>query len=733
MTINNKKRNKGKRKNSRKYICVFLVLLSYLFKTNECVIPNERISQLNVFAKTNRGVKILKFCKKVGTDKHYLFKCSDKREGGKLARKEKGRRSRSGRSRSRGKGKKDNPALFVRNLYNKGMKRERAHNYIKADVRKLSTRDDVTPNRCLGVGEQSNYTANACYMHDKWDTRDILSKNEDLSGVVHNDENNDKHTVGEELLTNSVELIKHIKFNFEEECKDIMVRLGNFLEVSPHLLFKDVCVNLNKLYTNLYTYDHENIPFGNTEHTLNLTDDIIKHNKFKIYCVLGLKVLRIFLIKYLRSIRLCIPVEVRKRYIIDFLKIDYISKIYDKKYDLIDYNIYNRISDKLKTKLIYFYLALKPHDVPNVLIKIFKAANYKDENELIYKYIKNSKFTSRGGKRFYKNISKEYIKLFEKEKLIKKHSCEDNILWQRFFSLLKQHNEEIAGSQKIMKHTYRLIFSKINFANDHLLRIFRAKGFHIFDHYEGSQKGRLTVENEVTSNGLSSNELEMGEEEATNGQAVPDSPMKQKLTIGHKREMCVINYINNLKKFIINYIERNKSIYHSFYLLKKNVDTPKNVYYDDMISRNTNIFHFTNSQNSKDIEKREDIQSGGNSHVSNNTMDEDYSNTHISSLDQGEKESRTIKEHDKDISKNDMEEKPREDNVLKQTNAQWKHVPYQKDANLYCDEIINNTIDNILDIMIEGAGFKNIKTLFGIYNSLKSNKDFKLIHFKDKF
>ncbi|ANQ10899.1 Uncharacterized protein PCOAH_00054240 [Plasmodium coatneyi] len=459
------------------------------------------------------------------------------------------------------------------------------------------------------------------------------------------------------IITSSAEMMQHLTFDFKEECNEIMVRLGNFLQVSPHLLFKDVCVNLNKLFTNLYTYDNENVPFGTTQHTLNITDDVIRHNKFKIYCVLGLKVLRIFLIKYLRSLRLCIPVEVRKRYILDFLKIEYLSKIYDKKYNIIDYPTFGKLSDKLKAKLIYFYLALKPQDVANVLIKIFKAANYKDENELLYKYVYTSKFTSRGGKRFHRIISKEYLQLYEKDKLVRRHRCEDDLLWVRFFSLLKLHNPEVVEEKKLLKQTYRLIFSKRGFSNDGLVRLFEQRGFRIFDAIHVNQDDEPQI-SDTTPNGTST-ENTPGESSTPIGRTI-----REKVQIGGKRKAQLVSYLTNLKTFVSNYIHRNKSIHHNFHVLKTNMDVPRDALHDGTVTPLTNVFHAA--------------ACGG-----------------------------------------------------PDGNAFPASPP--GDVELYCETFMNNMIDLVLDIMIEAAGFRDMATLFGIYNSLKGSKDFKLVHFRGKF
>ncbi|SOV79337.1 conserved Plasmodium protein, unknown function [Plasmodium sp. gorilla clade G3] len=559
-----------------------------------------------------------------------------------------------------------------------------------------------------------------------------LVNNIDNNCSSNNINNNNITNNNNDIIKKSSELIKHLNFKFDEECNDIMIRIGNFLEVSPHLLFKDVCVNLNKLFTNLYTNDNANIPFGSTEHTLNVNDDVIKLNKFKIYCVLGLKVLRTFLIKYLRSIKLCIPVEVRKRYIYDFLKVEYISKVYQEKYNLIDYKIFSNISDKLKTKLIYMYLSLNPRDVPNILIKIFKAANYNDEKELLYNYIKSCKFTSRGGKRFSRIINKEYITLYDKEKLIKKHSCEHDILWMRFFSLVKEHNNEIINKTKILRQTYRLVFSKINFFDEKIVNLFKKKGFEIFD--ENISKN-ININKYIK---LSTNDNIQNDNNFTT---------KDKLIIGHYRKLSILNYIHNLKYFILDYIQKKQSLHHNFYLLKKNINLPKNIYYDDTISKNTNLYHFTNinkdehgnsvidntEQNltnidyhNKNIENVSKINHNNNNNnnniINNNKYDHDNNNIHSNVIITPNSIQPENIQHDNIEQSNNINVKKNETNILSQT-----------DINLYCDNIINNTIDTILDIMMQNSGFKNVKTVMGIYTSLLNNKDLKLIDFKNKF
>ncbi|CRG93563.1 conserved Plasmodium protein, unknown function [Plasmodium gallinaceum] len=661
MILNNEKK---KKKNIR--IIYFLVILFfYLIKIKTCMIniPNMLIQ---IPMKKVDKSEVIKFYKKTCVKKD-IFLCNKKKRK-----------------------KEKNIFLFIKYKYIIKKKKNYFNKLKDTNILKVDQKDNT---------ETKNYA-------------EI-----NIGGNKHNNhlKNSEISYTEQDVITKSSELMKYLNFSFDEECNEIMIRIGNFLEVSPHLLFKDVCVNLKKLYTNLYTYDNENIPFGHTEHTLNINDDVIKHNKFKIYCVLGLKVLRIFLIKYLRSIKLCIPVEVRKRYIYDFLKIEYISKIYDKKYNLIDFSVYNNISDKLKAKLIYFYLSLKPQDVPNILIKIFRAANYNDENELLYNYIMNSKFTSRGGKRFRRNITKEYKILFEKDKLKKKHSCENDILWQRFFSLIKEYNAEIANEKKILRDTYRLIFSKINFSNIELIQLFEKKGFYIFDENdkENKNKSEVEIEKEVKST------------------------LKEKLKIGNERKIHIINYINNLRKFIIDYIQRNKSIYHSFYLLKKNINIPKNIYYDDIISKNTNIFHFTNIEDTIKEQKSEtNVPDDTNYKNNSNYLNKIPNNSKHEENDKMRATNETIDvEHNGGASKDIHGEKQNNNENINNLdiNTNDKKTTSESDISLYCNQIVNNIMDNILDILIENSGFKNIKTLFGIYNSLKNNKEFKLIHFKNKF
>ncbi|CZT99418.1 hypothetical protein C923_03978 [Plasmodium falciparum UGT5.1] len=565
-------------------------------------------------------------------------------------------------------------------------------------------------------------------------TEVINNSNKSVNNMDNNYSNNNysnnnySNNNNNDIIKKSSELIKHLNFKFDEECNDIMIRIGNFLEVSPHLLFKDVCVNLNKLFTNLYTNDNANIPFGSTEHTLNVNDDVIKLNKFKIYCVLGLKVLRTFLIKYLRSIKLCIPVEVRKRYIYDFLKVEYISKAYQEKYNLIDYKIFSNISEKLKTKLIYMYLSLNPRDVPNVLINIFKAANYNDEKELLYNYIKSSKFTSRGGKRFARIINKEYITLYDKKKLIKKHSCEQDILWMRFFSLIKEHNNEIINKTKILRQTYRLVFSKINFFDENIVNLFKKKGFEIFD--------------ENISKNLNINKYIKLSTNHDNIQNHNNFTTKDKLIIGHYRKLSILNYIQNLKNFILDYIQKKQSLHHNFYLLKKNINLPKNIYYDDTISKNTNLYHFTNIN-------KDEQQEGVVNNTEQNLTNLDYHNKdkeNVNKINNNNNNNNKKKyDHDNNINHSNViitpnsiqPEKTQHHKIQQSNNISLKKNETNKlsqtDINLYCDNIINNTIDTILDIMMQNSGFKNVKTVMGIYTSLLNNKDLKLIDFKNKF
>ncbi|CDU20778.1 conserved Plasmodium protein, unknown function [Plasmodium yoelii] len=660
MIFNNRKRAKNK---NGIYIYGILLILFLIVEINECV-------------KKNYNNK----CSSIGLNQNNLFECANIRD-------------------------KINyfPSYNIKKKRRKIEKNQRSKFFFLNNIFQINEND--SRNKINNLWINKNRIVPIKFLK-------CVEKHMNVKGICNIENSVDiKNENG--LITKSYDLIKHINYDFKEECNDIMIRTGNFLEVSPNLIFKYVCVKLNKLFTNLYTYDNENIPFCSTEHTLNITEDVIKHNKFKIYSVLGLKILQLFLIKYLRSIKLCIPIEVRKRYIYDFLKIEYISKVYDEKYNLIDKNIFNNISDKLKTKLIYFYISLYPQNVPNILIKIFKVANYKNEDELLYKYIMKSKFTSRGGKRFRKNISKEYKKIFCIEPLIKKHPCENDILWNRFFSIIKKHNPDVVNSKKILRETYRLVFSKINFANDQIIQLFENKGFHIFSDFT-SNLNNIDSENK-------------NEEKNSEDRDNKKIEIKKKLKIGHERKTCVINYITNLKSFILDYIEKNKTIYHNFYDLKKNINMPKNLQYDDIISRNTNIFHFTkfnepnNPINNDPIFERKPANAENAENVGNAENDEnvDHNNNTTFVIQSSLLNKKRNKKRNK---KND------DDNATKEISSLPK-----TDAEIYCNEIVNNTIDNILDIMIQNSGFGNIKILLGIYNSLQNNKNFKLINFKHAF
>lgn len=508
---------------------------------------------------------------------------------------------------------------------------------------------------------------------------DTVEKLEMVEGA-RNGKCHDNFKKKNEIISRTADLVKYLNFDFKEECNDIIMRIGNFLEVSPQLLFKYVCVNLKKLYTNLYTNENINIPFASTEHTLHVDEETTKTNKFKISCILGLKVLKLFLIKYLRSIRLCIPPEVRKRYIYDFLKIEYLSKIYNEKYNLVDISIYNNLSDKMKSKLIYFYLSRNPYDVPNILIKIFKAAGYTNENEVLYKYILKSEFTSRGGKRFRRIITKEYKKLFESHKTVKKHS-EKDILWIRFLSLLKKHNGDILKETKILRNSYQYIFSPINLYKDKIVQLFEKRGFQIFGPNEKELKEMELKEMAFPKELCKKSDKEDvadAEENATELELLDEAEKKkkkqeikihkreiknQKLKIGRERKNCIFNFITNLRKFMLYYIKKSESIDHPFYYLKTNLNIPKNIFYDEKVSKKTNVFHLANQTTHKETE---DIKNG--------------------------------------------------DTAL----------------TTYVENILNNFLDEIIDILIENAGFKNIKTLFAIYKSLINEKQFRLIHFRNK-
>ncbi|CXJ22925.1 conserved Plasmodium protein, unknown function [Plasmodium berghei] len=687
MIFNNRKR--AKKKNGI-YICAIFLILSLTIEINKCIIKNNYNNK----------------CSPIGLKQNNLFECANLNT--RIIR--------------------DKTNYFT--MYN--TKKERSQFFFLNNIFQINENDTRNKINNLWIKKRCNLLSDYKRENIKINKNRIIpikfltyvekqinDKYMEIKGICTSENSVDIQNESG-IITKSYDLIKHINYDFKEECNDIMIRTGNFLEVSPNLIFKYVCVKLNKLYTNLYTYDNENTPFCSTEHTLNITEDVIKHNKFKIYSVLGLKILQLFLIKYLRSIKLCIPIEVRKRYIYDFLKIEYISKVYDEKYNLIDKNIFNNIPDKLKAKLIYLYIALYPQNVPNVLIKIFKVANYKNEDELLYKYIMKSKFTSRGGKRFHKNISKEYKKIFCIEPLIKKHPCENDILWNRFFSIIKKHNPDVVNSKKILRETYRLVFSKINFANDQIVQLFENKGFHIFNNFtpNSNDMNRENKNEEINSKDREKKKIEIKKKLKIE--------IKKKLKIGHERKTCVINYITNLKSFILDYIEKNKTIYHNFYDLKKNINMPKNVQYDDIISRNTNIFHFTkfNDINNSSL-------NGSNNPINNDPILERKSEN-VENLNVDHNHSASINNTAFVIKSSLLSKKKNKKNSDDNTTNEVSSPP-KTDSEIYCNEIVNNTIDNILDIMIQNSGFGNIKILLGIYNSLQNNKNFKLINFKHVF
>ncbi|VWU50581.1 conserved protein, unknown function [Hepatocystis sp. ex Piliocolobus tephrosceles] len=691
---------KKKKEEIRRCILVMFIFLFYFITINNCVI----INQLNQCIIQN-GQDVINKHKDSSTKRDLFstpYTMNKKRKNSNnvliqsntcyfISKKEEGSKSKS-KSESKSKSKSESKSKSKSESKSKNKK------MLKAKSSKIKKVPFFIKN--IYTIRNKPYYKNSSYTKSN-----ILKEvTHDISNLCATNYNINTSSCDSKDISLSSEMIEHLNFKFDEECKDIMIRIGNFLEMSPQLVFKYVCVKLNKLFTNIYTNENKNIPFCSTEHTYNINNDTIKNNKFKIYCILGLKILKLFLIKYLRSIRLCIPKEVRKRYCYDFLKIEYISKIYDKKYNLIDYDIFNKLSDKLKVKLIYFYIALNPKDVPNILIKIFKKANYNNENEVLYKYIKSCKFTSRGGKKFYHKICKEYIKLFEKHKLIKKHSSDDDILWQRFYFLIKKHNSDIINCKKLLKETYRLIFSKINFATSKLVYLFEKKGYKIFEpmHVNVLDKHREHVNMYDEMCNKHANTFDKSNESSeTNGPS-----LNKLLKIGHHNKKCVINYITNLKKFIITYIEKNKSIYNNFYILKKNLNVSKNEYYDHNITPMTNLFHLTQFEESG-VKK---IDNSGGSSNSNTTSSSTTSNSTTSS---------STTSSSTTSSSSDREEN--EKKIIRE------------DIQLYCNEIINNTIDNILDIIIESSGFVNTKTLLGIYSSIKNNKNFKLFHFRNKF
>ncbi|CAD2114031.1 hypothetical protein YYG_00436 [Plasmodium vinckei petteri] len=704
MIFNNRKR--AKKKNGI-YICAIFLILSLIVEINECVIKNNYNNKYSsIGLKPNNFFECSNLNTRIRDKTNYFPMYNPPKKIRKIAKNERSQ------------------VFFLNNIFqiNEKDNREKINSlWIKkgcnvSDYKRKNIK--INKNRIIPIKFLT-------YVE-----KQINGKHMEINGTCTSENSVDIQN-GNGIITKSYDLIKHINYDFKEECNDIMIRTGNFLEVSPNLIFKFVCVKLNKLFTNLYTYDNENTPFCSTEHTLNITEDVIKHNKFKIYSVVGLKILQLFLIKYLRSIKLCIPIEVRKRYIYDFLKIEYISKVYDEKYNLIDKNIFNNISDKLKAKLIYLYIALHPQDVPNVLIKIFKVANYKNEDELLYKYIMKSQFTSRGGKRFHKNISKEYKKTFCVEPLIKKHPCENDILWNRFFSIIKKHNPDVVNSKKILRETYRLVFSKINFANDQIVQLFENKGYHIFSDLPSSSniennenkddafgKTQITDSNDIYDNNSKNGEINSEREKKK-------IEIKKKLKIGHERKTCVINYITNLQSFILDYIEKNKTIYHNFYDLKTNINIPKNAQYDDIISSNTNIFHFT---------KLNDINNSnlnGSDNQINNDLTFERKPENVENLNADHSPSASTNGIQFVIKSSLLNKKKKKKNT--DDDAAKEASPPKTDAEIHCNEIVNNTIDNILDIMIQNSGFGNIKILLGIYNSLQNNKNFKLINFKHVF
>lgn len=257
-------------------------------------------------------------------------------------------------------------------------------------------------------------------------------------------------------------LHRYILHNYaQERITRIYKRLGFHMRLSPRILAREVAALTGKFGMNILQPEDD-------EYGTEIRADVqcLRRVKAKVYCLLGLKLMKYHLLFLLRYIRLGIPPEIRDRYISNILTRSNISRSCDmicthkdppksalsqdealstkqesalkltypdrldfdsQGYPYSDVSFYDnpdtgwspsqlvvpavfkRLSDKSRCKLVYISAALHPEYCLQLVKNVAFCAGYKCERELLLNFCLHSQFGSRGAKNFVSKLKEEHI------------------------------------------------------------------------------------------------------------------------------------------------------------------------------------------------------------------------------------------------------------------------------------------------------------------------------------
>ncbi|KAK1442898.1 hypothetical protein BgAZ_304160 [Babesia gibsoni] len=257
-------------------------------------------------------------------------------------------------------------------------------------------------------------------------------------------------------------LHRYILHNYaSEKLVWIYKRIAFYMRLSPRILNREIAALTGRLGINILQPQEED--FGPT---VRADVACLRRVKAKVYCLLGLKLMKYHLLLMLRYIRLGIPPEIRERYISDILTRSNIAKACllkcNKEYtnmgissqdemlspkqhsslkltypnrleftsqgypyssyplykdvengwspsELVHPHIFHRLSEGSRCKLVYIAAALHPEYCLQLVKNVAFCAGYKTEKELLQKFCLNSTFGSRGAKAFISKLKEEKI------------------------------------------------------------------------------------------------------------------------------------------------------------------------------------------------------------------------------------------------------------------------------------------------------------------------------------
>ncbi|KAK2197764.1 hypothetical protein BdWA1_000767 [Babesia duncani] len=248
-------------------------------------------------------------------------------------------------------------------------------------------------------------------------------------------------------------LHEHLLHNYANETLvRAYKRIAFHMKINPRILVREVGALTGRFGISiLQPNDYE------TGREIRADILCLRRIKFKVYSLIGMKLLRYTLMFFTRYIRLGIPPEIRSRFISDLLTRDNLAvascmscNICDYRGDnpldqtyperisfesqgypyskeplfdeskipegsrwspsmLIDEKLFSLLTASSKAKLVYVAAALHPEYALQIVKNVAYAAGFNSERMLLTKFCLKSTFTSRGGKAFVSKIKEELI------------------------------------------------------------------------------------------------------------------------------------------------------------------------------------------------------------------------------------------------------------------------------------------------------------------------------------